>query len=64
MLKAKIVYDTDALDPRKEFDNVSTMICFHKRYGLEVFFLRYDKGLCRTRENAGVRNWDRWFFYR
>lgn len=30
----RIVYDNDPMDPRKEFDNVGTMIIFHPRYNL------------------------------
>lgn len=30
----EIVPDENALDPRKEWDNFGTMICFHKRYNL------------------------------
>jgi hypothetical protein len=30
----EIHYDEDASDPRKEFDNLGTMICFHRRYSL------------------------------
>jgi hypothetical protein len=30
----KICYDEDPLNPRTDWDNPSTMICFHKRYRL------------------------------
>jgi hypothetical protein len=30
----EIHYDTDASNPRKEFDNVATMVCWHRRYDL------------------------------
>ncbi|AYP68133.1 hypothetical protein PQE75_gp001 [Bacillus phage vB_BcoS-136] len=30
----KIIQDNDALNPRKEYDNFGTMICFHNRYDL------------------------------
>lgn len=30
----EIVPDTDPLNPRKEFSNLGTMLCFHKRYNL------------------------------
>ena len=30
----EIYYDEDASNPRKEFDNLGTMICFHRRYDL------------------------------
>jgi hypothetical protein len=33
-LTLNIYYDEEPLDPRKEFDNLGTMICFHKRYKL------------------------------
>jgi hypothetical protein len=30
----KIEQDTEGLDPRKEYDNLGTMVCFHRRYNL------------------------------
>lgn len=30
----EIVRDEDPVDPRKEYDNVSTLLCFHKLYSL------------------------------
>lgn len=30
----KIEYDRDPLNPRKEWDNVGTMVCWHRRYNL------------------------------
>jgi len=30
----KLVQDTDAMNPRTEWDNLGTMICFHNRYNL------------------------------
>ena len=29
-----IVHDSDPLNPRTEFDNITKMICFHRRYNL------------------------------
>lgn len=29
-----VVQDPDPMDPRKEFDNLGTMVCFHRRYNL------------------------------
>jgi hypothetical protein len=29
-----ITHDPDPLNPRKEFDNAGTMVCFHRRYAL------------------------------
>lgn len=29
-----IRYDTDPCNPRKEYDNAATMVCFHRRYDL------------------------------
>lgn len=34
MTTVKISLDTDPLDPRKEYDNVGTMACWHDRYNL------------------------------
>jgi hypothetical protein len=33
-LTVTIMYDHDPMDPRKEYDNVGRMICFHPRYNL------------------------------
>ena len=33
-LKVHIYYDPDPLNPRKEFDHVGTMACWHRRYNL------------------------------
>ncbi len=30
----KIIPDSDPMDPRKEFDNLGTLVCFHGRYDL------------------------------
>ena len=30
----KTIIDNDPLDPRKDYDNCGTMVCFHKRYNL------------------------------
>lgn len=30
----KVVQDDDPMNPRKEWDNLATMICFHRRYNL------------------------------
>ena len=30
----KIFYDDNPIDPRKDCDNLGTMVCFHKRYNL------------------------------
>lgn len=32
--KINVHYDPDAFDPRKEYDNVGTMACWHSRYNL------------------------------
>ncbi len=32
--KIKVYQDSDPLNPRKEFDNLGTMVCFHGRYDL------------------------------
>ena len=32
--KIKVEYDTDPMNPRTEWDNIATMICFHNRYNL------------------------------
>lgn len=29
-----VAQDPDPMDPRKEFDNLGTMVCFHRRYNL------------------------------
>ena len=47
--KIQIVPDLDPMNPRIEFDNVGTMICFHKRYNLG------DKHEYRHEDYAG---WD------
>lgn len=31
-MKLKILPDHDPLDPRRDFDNLGTMVCYHKRY--------------------------------
>lgn len=33
-LTVKIIQDTDAPNPRKEYDNVGTMVCWHRNYEL------------------------------
>lgn len=33
-LKGRIVHQEDAENPRTSFDNLCTMVCFHKRYNL------------------------------
>jgi hypothetical protein len=33
-LRIKVYPDEDPIDPRKEYDNLGKMICFHKRYRL------------------------------
>lgn len=33
-LKIRIVNDIDACNPREEWDNLGTMVCFHRRYEL------------------------------
>ena len=33
-LKAEIFYDECGLNPRKEFDNLGTIVCLHRRYDL------------------------------
>ena len=33
-LVVKIEYDPEPLNPRKEYDNLGTMVCFHRRYNL------------------------------
>ena len=45
----EIVQDTDPMNPRKEWDNLGTMVCFHKRYDLG------DKHDYRTEDYDG---WD------
>lgn len=30
----KVLHDPDPMNPRKEWDNLATMICFHRRYNL------------------------------
>lgn len=30
----RVFQDEDPLDPRKEYDNLGTMVCFHRRYNL------------------------------
>lgn len=32
--KLRIVYDVDPMNPRTEWDNMCTMVCFHRRYNL------------------------------
>lgn len=34
MLKLVVEQDTDPLDPRKEYDQFTTMVCWHRRYNL------------------------------
>jgi hypothetical protein len=32
--KIEVIQDTDPMNPRKEYDNLGTMVCFHNRYDL------------------------------
>ena len=34
MLKLRVEQDEDPINPRKEYDNASRMVCFHKKYDL------------------------------
>lgn len=54
-IKIKLYYDEDASNPRKEFDNLSTMLCAHDRYDLGDEKIRgEDQAIIRISEEDGV----------
>lgn len=60
-LTVRIIHDDDAQNPRRDYDHASTMVCWHRRYGLgdeepdctpDEFFLRLmqDREFVRNRD--------------
>jgi hypothetical protein len=62
VMTVKIMPDSEPLDPRKEFDNVGIMVCWHKKYSLGDIQpkedpMEYLRQIMENRVYSETRKW-------